>query len=1063
MNKFKSFSIQTSAIWSKLNISKRDIIFMFLIFFLFCIPYSVQGREIIIKSTNGKPVIIDEVIGVMPDDTLRIYSGTKLEIRPNAGFYVKGSLFMGLEDSSVSTAISTTTTAINKSKTITVISSSTLPFIEVDGGHALGVDIDFRGTVFAAGYRGAEIAISSSTIFDTTAGLIFAHQPLFAIYQNSMLDLSYSTIISQIDPNNPESSQPRVGYEGIVSYGGYPLKSNLFEVYSNSYATITETKIHSDISPAVFEVYNDTKIHFDNTHIISCERWLKLFNGSFATGQLNNPTCIENPQLIFNESTSTINFLENGCCASVLFIPGFQGSRLYRKQIFENRLWEPNIDGDIEKLYMNSLGKSINTDIYARDILSRIEVAGLGLNRFSYYHNFLLSLEKLKSENLLQEYRTFPYDWRYTPEEIVTQNLINQIEQLSRNSINGRVTIVAHSYGGLVTKVLLRKLKLTKRSHLIDKVVLVAVPETGTPVALFTALHGENQTIMKGIVQKASTAMNLALNMPSAYVLMPSATFARNIALTIDIPARNIEWSHALSKPAYMGEVINLLKQITGEPGGLKLTKDSILIQKTSNSFLQSRATSDLAHIVESNNLINNSYKIWSLAGIGVQTIDGMRYNYDTCAVIPCSKSSKLTASPSYISDGDGTVMLDSAQNRLGTLLKIDLAKINKEKKTNISHASIMESVDIQDTIKSILITNDPVQQNGFIYLDDTKPEATDLYMTTVNGEVAGGIAYRLDGKKYETITFKQGNKFYTIEDIPNSSIIKFGNITSVTSQVKPDDMSFVSTQNQRVSVVNTIIKNSPTGNWNSPELDSSNNQSVLAMHIFENIPVGSGAEITFSTTSPVIYIDIDGDGDPEREYEAEIPIINTGTTTSSSTTPTTSTSTQNRVQTMMSDLGITISKTYELQDEINQLEVYAHRNTYSKKIANTRGILLSAQINFIKFFGVDGLIIHSLENQIITKESEKIFADLEANRKVVERLLEQEKLYKSQVENIDEYIVDRGMRGVSAATLAKKANALMFLRDISYLYVIYSDLIDAELEFLALHGTISSERLQRP
>ncbi len=1052
MNKFKSY-IHGFIGKLEIYINKRNIIFIFLILLLFCLPKSVQGKEIIIKSTNGKPVVINEVIGVTEDDTLRIYSGTKIVVGPDAGFYVRGLLFMGLEDDFLSAGNTNTSSTTNKSKTITIVSSSTLPFIEVDGGSVIGTDLNFKGTVFAAGYRNAEIAISSSSFMDTTAGIIFAHQPFFAMYQNSKLDLSYSTIFSQVDPNNPGSTQPRQGYENVIGYGGYPLKSNLFEVYSESHATITETKIHSDISPAVFEVYNDSRIHFDNSHIISCERWLRLFNQSTATGQLNNPVCVEQAELVFTGATSTINYQENGCCASVLFIPGFQGSRLYKKQVYENRLWEPNIDGDVQKLFMNTLGQSIQSDIYAKDILSRVEIAGYGINKLSYYHNFLASLEKIKSENLIQEYRSFPYDWRYSPEEIVTQNLINQIEQLSKNSINGRVTIVAHSYGGLVSKVLLRKLKETRRAHLIDKVVLVAVPETGTPTALFAALHGENQTIMKGIIQKASTAISLAQNMPSAYVLMPSAIFARNIALTMNISARNVDTSFGLSKPSYMGEVIGWLKQVTGEPAGLNLTKDSILVQKTSNSFLQSKATGEVSRLIENNNLVNNSYKIWSLAGIGVQTIDGMRYEYDTCALLPCKKPSTLTAVPSYIVDGDGTVILDSPQNRLGTLLKIDLSKLNSDKKTNIRHSNIMESTDIQSTIKSILLSNNPVEQNGFIYLDDTHPEVSELYMTVVDGEVSGGIAYSFEGKKYETITLKQNDKFYIIEDIPNSSITKMGNMTALTSQVKPDDMHFVSTQNQRISIANTIIQNSPTGNWNGPEINQTNNSganSNQSTYVFDNIPVGSSAEITFSTTSPIIYVDIDGDGDPEREYEAEIPPIITS-------------STSTKIQIMMSDLAKVLNVTYQLQDEINQLEVYAHKSTYSKKISNSRGILLSAQNNFIKFFGADGLIIHSLENQIISKESEKILIDLEANEKVIERLLEQEALYKSQVENIDEYIIERGARGVSAATLAKKANALMFLRDISYLYIIYSDLIDAELEFLALHGTISSERLQRP
>ena len=60
------------------------------------------------------------------------------------------------------------------------------------------------------------------------------------------------------------------------------------------------------------------------------------------------------------------------CCSSVVFIPGFQASRLYRQQTFENQLWPPNRDADGEKLMLDENGKSLLSGIYTRDIVDEV-------------------------------------------------------------------------------------------------------------------------------------------------------------------------------------------------------------------------------------------------------------------------------------------------------------------------------------------------------------------------------------------------------------------------------------------------------------------------------------------------------------------------------------------------------------------------------------------------------------------------------------------------------------------------------------------------------------------
>ncbi len=995
------------------------------------IPFYAEGAEIILKSIGGKPVVIDKVINVGPGDTLRIPQGTKIEVRPGAGIYSRGLVFVGLD--------APTTTSTAKNKTISIISSSTSPFIEANGGHVIALNVSFKGAIFATGYGSTDIAISTSTLIDSSASQVNSLRPFISIFNNSKLDLSYSTVVSKRSVGGTANSN-----QGLKNY--------LFEIYMTSHATVTATRIYSDISNEVLGVYNNSEINFENTDILSCRRWLSLFNNSIARGDLNLPVCEGSAPNIFNDSNSTIIYRGEKCCSSVLLIPGLQGSRLYRKISYENKLWEPNIDADVQKLFMDSAGKSIVKGIYTRDILDRVEILGFGISKFSYYYSFLKFLKTLKDDSFIANYQTYPYDWRMSPQDIASDSLINKIEEMSLTSLNGRVTIVAHSYGGLVTKVLLKKLTEIDREHLIDKVVLVAVPETGTPAALFTPLHGENQSIAWGLVQKATTGMALAINMPSIYALLPSAAFAKAVTLTMKTQFQASMSSYTLPLPASIQSAINWIQTLTGTVGNTSLSSKSILVQKSGNLLLESTLQSGQNIIRQTDPILLAAYKIWSFAGIGVQTIGGMNYEYQNCRTLACRGKGTLTGKPVYSQDGDGAVILDSSQNRLGTLLKVDLAKLNKVKKINIAHANILESADVQDAIKSILINGEPMTSpGGYIYRDDIGTEQSPLYSINVDGEVTGGITYLSGGQKYETKILKQDNKYVTIQDVPNSAIIKMGNTTNVTSQVKPDTISFISDQNQRIDITTSVLTNGSSGNWTGGG-SVGGGASPAPVEAFQNIPVGGGSIIEVNTASSTVTVDIDADGDPDREYPAS-----TGTSTDQTIAASSS------VQIMMFDLAQLIQKTDELVLENNQIQIFALRSTYGKKLLKSKSIFVQSFATFKKYFGADGGIENSFGNTIIAKESEKIFQDLLAYDKAIDRIQEQEYLYRTQITNINDYIQERGARGVGRKTIAKKLNAQNQLRDLGLIYVTLSEIADAELEFLLLHGSISLERLQRP
>ena len=59
------------------------------------------------------------------------------------------------------------------------------------------------------------------------------------------------------------------------------------------------------------------------------------------------------------------------CCSNVIFLPGIDASTLYTKNSkgTNNKLWEPNRNLDVEKLYLDEKGNSLDSEIYVGDII----------------------------------------------------------------------------------------------------------------------------------------------------------------------------------------------------------------------------------------------------------------------------------------------------------------------------------------------------------------------------------------------------------------------------------------------------------------------------------------------------------------------------------------------------------------------------------------------------------------------------------------------------------------------------------------------------------------------
>ena len=214
--------------------------------------------------------------------------------------------------------------------------------------------------------------------------------------------------------------------------------------------------------------------------------------------------------------------------SNVAFLPGLLGSRLYQQQLFENKLWEPNRNADVEKLYLTDTGESVNQNIYTNDIID--EAFG-----FNVYKEFSKSMNDLVNNGTINAWQPMPYDWRADIEDIVnndvllnnniTYNIAESVAALAESSANGKVTIIAHSNGGLLGKLLISKLEAEGKSALVDKFIMVGAPQLGTPSAIIGLLHGGERGVLKGWLPNHEVTRELSENMQSAYNLLPSAKY----------------------------------------------------------------------------------------------------------------------------------------------------------------------------------------------------------------------------------------------------------------------------------------------------------------------------------------------------------------------------------------------------------------------------------------------------------------------------------------------------------------------------------------------------------
>jgi pimeloyl-ACP methyl ester carboxylesterase len=406
--------------------------------------------------------------------------------------------------------------------------------------------------------------------------------------------------------------------------------------------------------------------------------------------------------------------------SSVLFLPGIQASRLYTDGLLgtEDQLWEPNINSDVAELAMDESGVSVN-DVYTRDIIDE------ALGVVGVYDSFIDFMDGLENDRVINEWEPFAYDWRYAVQDVVlsgsryedgVRSLVDTVEALADNSFTGKVTIIAHSNGGLLAKALL--IEYPELAEYVDTIVFIGTPQLGTPTAIAAILHGYDQAKLGGVLVSAMTAREATRNMPGAYGLLPGqAYFEKQEDLVMSFDTSS---STALFRNEY-GNAINteieLRALLVGQEGRgeAQMIEEALLANESmvDKSLEYHREELDVWTALQ-------DVEVYEVVGVGLDTESGFEYREFTERVCEysgpfgsqvCTTKNFYKPVPWISQYGDETVMGVSAEGYMGEkeTFFVDLFE------ANIRHANITEMPTIQNLLSNLLLDKVDLSDNSLV------------------------------------------------------------------------------------------------------------------------------------------------------------------------------------------------------------------------------------------------------------------------------------------------------------------------------------------------------------
>ena len=594
-----------------------------------------------------------------------------------------------------------------------------------------------------------------------------------------------------------------------------------------------------------------------------------LFNvvevSAVLTGEI--PGCIEN------------------CFSNVFFLPGLMGSRLYNST--DDELWVSISDSNHANLALDSQGKSINSDIHTKNDTQKLEGDGDetgivdDIFSFNIYQSFINDLKNWKQDGTITDYAFIPYDWRLSLDDIITNGsasldgnlsydqtqdfsesfILKKLEELQASSKSGKITIIAHSNGGLVAKALVQKLKDTDNPlyDKIDKIIFIAVPQIGTPDAILALLHGTE--LGYGFIMGKNRSRQLSENMPTIYNLLPSASYFSTVdpVFAVDklVSFENTSFFDPQTSQygIYVSDETELENYILGTDGRIKPSFDDTVHPNIGNATLYSEAES-VHQILDSWQPSPNT-KVIQVAGWGEETIAGISYK----TYLNPGGFERLSYEINTVIDGDSVVVTLSALWMSDSVPNVerwwvDLKGYNNQKLFDTKHRDILEIPNLRNFI------NSEIEDLTF-----TDPNNIVVNNTSTLTSNSTRLHYTLHSPLTIGITDTQGR--YTGQDpvtkeikeeIPGVNYRQIGDVQFISA---PADIAYT-----------VKIQGYEQGEF-SLDVDRQEGNEITDSTSFQAVPSSSTTIATidvtpdFEVSSSALEIDQNGDGAVDKTLNA--------------------------------------------------------------------------------------------------------------------------------------------------------------------------------------------------
>lgn len=578
--------------------------------------------------------------------------------------------------------------------------------------------------------------------------------------------------------------------------------------------------------------------------------------------------------------------------SSVLFLPGIMGARLFEESSAcglgsgEKERWSSFTDCPQLRLITNAQGQSVN-DIYTKANDSSVIDAILG---FNLYESFFSALEDWESANIIDDFALIPYDWRLRLDELLLSKkdeqtgkikvdasssiaesyLYTELERLADESHTGKVTIVAHSNGGLLAKAFLATLESENDPLLakIDTLILVGVPQLGTPSALMGILHGDDIG-PGGTIVSQQTSRTLLNTAPFAFHLLPNAGYFDSIGVTVDTPVITFEPGTTTTPWAntYGQTIANAtpLQTFLTTDGRTKPSPSDLAQPEVVDLYLFDNYTQNIATLINSW-VPPATMQVKEIAGVGIETLSGLTYFTDT----KCTKRNPLLffkcteyaptlgMRPNMTIDGDKTVVTPSALGMSTTYQNVERWWLNLEKyneqNLNRVHNDIFEVQDVIDFVNNTILATTSLP---YAYLTNTPavlPQENRLSFTLHSP--LDLMIEDASGKKVSSST----------ETIQGGAYRRFGEIQYISIPDTDDD-------------VTVKMQGLATGSF-TLEVAEYLGTVVDKRHSYKAIPSSTSTKVTFVLEEGVpveelpLKVDYDGNGTSDITYDVEGEIV---------------------------------------------------------------------------------------------------------------------------------------------------------------------------------------------